>query len=431
MSAIFGSPIASIFLAIELLLFEFSPRSIIPVVLACVTGAAGHHFLFEYGPVFPMTVSIGTPRNDALAFYSLIGIAIGVLSVLVTKIVYIIEDGFEKLPIHWMWWPALGGLAIGIIGYFAPRTLGVGYNNITDLLSGNLPFKIVWLLCLAKFLSWAIALGSGTSGGTLAPLLTIGGATGALFGSVFIYLFPQSGITLPLAALVGMSCMFAGASRALLTSIIFALETTSQANALLPLLAACTASYFVSFFLMKNTIMTEKIARRGVKTPHSYEPDILEKISIKQVIKDKGLVLLEENTIEESRKLITKDIYRRNHFIVSSNKGEFKGIIDASELLNNHYDAGSQIGKFIHNSPFFIDIDNSLRTAVEMMAKENIDALVVVSIENKKVAGLLSYQDFIDAYKYGLHEHERLHPYISFKKYSIKYNTVSSEYNLK
>ena len=307
MAAVFGSPIAAIFLAIELLLFEFSPRSIIPVALACITGAAGHHFLFSPGPVFAITKFIEPPSNTALFAYSIMGITIGLLSVLVTKIVYLIEDGFEKLPIHWMWWPAIGGLVVGIIGYFSPRTLGVGYNNITDILSGNMPLQIVISLCIFKFISWAIALGSGTSGGTLAPLMTIGGASGVILGSAIIYFFPASGVTLSLAALVGMSALFAGASRALLTSIIFALEVTGQSNALLPLLAACTASYFVSFFMMESTIMTEKITRRGVKTPDSYEPDILEKITVQQVIKENGVVLSEENNIGDVRNWLEKE----------------------------------------------------------------------------------------------------------------------------
>lgn len=185
MSAIFGSPIAAIFLAVELLLFEFSPRSIIPVALACITGAAGHHLLFGAGPVFPMPF-VDIPNNEALAVYSAIGIVIGLLSAIITKIVYWIEDSFEKLRIHWVWWPAIGGLAVGFVGYFAPRTLGVGYDNITDLLSGKMVVHVVLSLCLFKFISWAIALGSGTSGGTLAPLLTIGSATGILLGSAAI-----------------------------------------------------------------------------------------------------------------------------------------------------------------------------------------------------------------------------------------------------
>ncbi|MDB5151063.1 MAG: chloride channel protein, partial [Mucilaginibacter sp.] len=202
MSAIFGTPIAAVFLAIELLLFEFSPRSILPVALACITGAAGHHLLFESGPVFTMP-ELAIPSNTALGLYSFMGIVIGFISIGVTKIVYFIEDSFEKLPVHWMWWPAIGGLAVGVIGYFAPHTLGVGYDNITGILSGTWTIRLLGMLCFFKFLSWAIALGSGTSGGTLAPLLTIGGAAGALIGSGILMIFPAAGITIPLAALIG------------------------------------------------------------------------------------------------------------------------------------------------------------------------------------------------------------------------------------
>lgn len=420
MAAIFGSPIAAIFLAIELLLFEFSPRSMIPVALACITGAAGHHFLFGPGPVFPVGHLIETPSNMALLLYSILGIITGVLSVLVTKVVYLIEDGFEKLPVHWMWWPAIGGLAVGIIGYVSPKTLGVGYENITDILSGDLPIKVMLSLCILKFISWAIALGSGTSGGTLAPLLTIGGAAGALMASVIIYYFPDSGITLSLAALVGMSAMFAGASRALLTSIIFALEVTGQSNALLPLLAACTASYFVSFFLMENTIMTEKITRRGVKTPDSYEPDILEAISVQQVFNENGLVLSEDNTIGEVRDWLEKEKdYHSNYFIIVSNDNEYKGIISSSSLFSNHHQPEKVIGELIKRNSASIGNDNSLRTAVELMARENIDMLPVVSKENN-IVGILSYKDIISAYKKDIENNVKKRPMISLRRNGLK-----------
>lgn len=420
MAAIFGTPIAGIFLAIELLLFEFSPRSIIPVALACITGAAGHHFLFSSGPVFPVGHLIETPSNSALLIYSALGIVTGLLSVLATKIVYYIEDGFEKLPIHWMWWPAIGGLAVGIIGYISPKTLGVGYENITDVLSGNLPINVMLSLCIFKFLSWAIALGSGTSGGTLAPLLTIGGAAGAVLASVVIYFFPHTGITLSLAALIGMSAMFAGASRALLTAIIFALEATGQSNALLPLLAACIASYLVSFFLMESTIMTEKITRRGVKTPDSYEPDILETISVRQVVDENGLVLSEDNTVGEVREWLEKEKdYNSNYFIIVSGDNEFRGIISSSNLFSNHHQPGTVISGLIKRNSVSVGIDNSLRTAVELMARENIDILPVVSNENT-IIGILSYKDIISAYKQDMDAHVKKRPMISLKRNGLK-----------
>ncbi len=370
MSAIFGSPIAAIFLAIELLLFEFSPRSIIPVAIACITGAAGHHVFFESGPVFPAPF-IAVPGNEALAIYSCIGLLMGFIAAGITSIVYFIEDAFEKLPIHWMWWPAIGGIVVGIVGYFAPRTLGVGYDNITGLLSGNMTLKVVLSLCIFKFISWAVALGSGTSGGTLAPLLTIGGAAGALAGMAAMYLFPHAGIEIPCAVLVSMSAMFAGASRALLTSVIFAIETTGQSNALLPLLAACIASFVVSYLLMKNTIMTEKIARRGVATPNEYGPDILSMIKVKQVLKP------------------------------------------------NHENAAAL--KNIENKKYpVVNPDDTLKDAVHIMAFANADALPVTDLQGKKLIGALSYRDIISAYRIYASEHDQ-NRVISLKRRALKW----------
>ncbi|QKJ28703.1 chloride channel protein [Mucilaginibacter mali] len=371
MSAIFGTPIAAVFLAIELLLFEFSPWSILPVALACITGAAGHHLLFESGPVFPMP-DVAIPSNGALAIYSLIGVAIGFIAMGLTKIVYWIEDMFEELPIHWMWWPAIGGLAVGIIGFFAPHTLGVGYDNITGVLSGTWPLTLILTLCFFKFLSWAIALGSGTSGGTLAPLLTIGGASGAIAGTLLLQFFPDCGLSIPMAALIGMSAMFAGASRAYLTSITFALEATLQSHALLPLLGACTASYLVSFFLMENTIMTEKIARRGVYTPDTYEADPLQKLKVADVMSTKK----------------PADIIKADYHIKTT---------------------------------------DSLRKAVELMAKTGLETLQVEEAESQQPVGTLSYKDVLKSYQYQADENERAYTNLSLKRRRLKMMILSKQ----
>jgi H+/Cl- antiporter ClcA len=284
MSAIFGAPLAAVLLAIELLLFEFSPKSIIPVMLACVAGAGMHFLLFGKEAVFAMQ-AIPVPTNAALLLYVLLGAVVGVVASLLSKSVYAVEDLFEHLPLHWMWWPALGAIAVGVVGYFAPFTMGVGYENIRGLLTGTLPVVTVVSLCVLKYISWVISLGSGTSGGTLAPLFTIGGALGALVGMLLLRMVPSLEINIATAALVGMAAMFAGASRALLTSIVFSLETTGQMNGLLPLLGGCVAAYFVSFFLLRNgSIMTEKIQRRGVKTPDAYVPDVLKTITVDKLV---------------------------------------------------------------------------------------------------------------------------------------------------
>jgi chloride channel protein, CIC family len=278
MAATFGSPVSAVLLAIELLLFEFRPRSFIPVALAA-TVAAGTRFAMKMQyPVFNLPVP-GQPSLGALAIYLIIGAIVGVAAVGVTRAVYFVEDIFEHSPIHWMWWPAIGAVFVGVIGHFHPRTLGVGYENISDILTIHWSLWMVASLCFWKFISWCIALGSGTSGGTLAPLFTIGSGLGLVLGAGANHLFPGAGVELSIAALVGMAAIFAGASRALLASVVFAFETTLQPLGLLPLLGGCTVAYLVSCLLMRNTIMTEKIARRGVHVPSEYEAIVRHQVS--------------------------------------------------------------------------------------------------------------------------------------------------------
>ncbi len=422
MAAIFGTPIAAIFLAIELLLFEFSPRSIIPVALACITGAAGHHFMFGVEPFFEMDF-IQIPSNYALALYSLMGIIVGILAVGVSKSVYWIEDMFEKLPLHFMWWPAIGGIAVGVIGFVAPRTLGVGYENISNLLANSLPIQVIISLCLLKFLSWAIALGSGTAGGTLAPLLMFGGAAGSLIGIFFANFFPEAGISVSLAALLGMSAMFAGASRAVLTSIVFAVETTGQANALLPLLAACLGSYLISFFFMKHTIMTEKIERRGVRVPDSYESDALSKMTVEEVVQPQGFVLGEETTIAEAREWLGKnEEYKSNYFVISDESGKYKGILSSSNLFGGHHPDDQPIGSLVKRKNISVSKNDTLRTAVKRMALENVDVLPIVEIDDgdEKIIGVLSYSDMIKAYRHELDENIQYQADIDLKRKTLK-----------
>ncbi len=271
MTAIFSTPVSAVLLAVELLLFEFRAKSFIPVAMAAATAGTLRPLLLDAAPVFPMP-SFEMIRSEAFIAIIFLGFIMGLLSVLVTKSVYAVEDLFEKLPIHWMWWPAIGGLAVGIIGLIEPRSLGVGYENITAALSGNFTISAAIALCIWKFVSWAIALGSGTSGGTLAPLLTFGGLLGLVVGHILIYLFPNSGIDPHVMALAGMAALFSGCSRAVLTSTVFVFEATLQPLSLIPLLTSCSVAYLISSLLMENSIMTEKIARRGIKVPHEYHP---------------------------------------------------------------------------------------------------------------------------------------------------------------
>src|SRR5205823_11310458 len=240
MAATFGSPVSAVLLAIELLLFELRPRSLIPVALAAATATGVRIAFVGSGPAFAMP-NLGQPHASTLITYIVLGALVGVVSLGVTRAVYAVEDAFEHLPVHWMWWPSIGAVAVGICGYFVPHTLGVGYDNIDHILSGQILGGALLVLATVKFISWSISLGSGTSGGTLAPLFTIGGGVGGLLGEVTAQAFPHLGIDVRIAALVGMAAMFAGASRALLASVVFAFETTRQPIGLLPLLSGCTA----------------------------------------------------------------------------------------------------------------------------------------------------------------------------------------------
>lgn len=271
MTAIFGTPFSAILLAIELLVFEFRPRSFVPVTAAALSAMALRPALFGSEPLFHVS-HLSPASLPALGAYVLEGAVMGVLAILISRSIYLIEDLFERLPLHWMWWPAIGGLVVGLVGLVAPHTMGVGYENIDRLLNGRFTGTAVVVFCLLKFVSWSIALGSGTSGGTLAPIFTIGGGLGVATGQVLQMVLPSAGVDLRMAALIGMAASFAGASRALFASVVFALEVTGQFNCLLPLLTGCTCAFLVSALTMTNTIMTEKLVRRGHHVPSEYGP---------------------------------------------------------------------------------------------------------------------------------------------------------------
>lgn len=269
MTAIFGTPLSAVFICIELLLFEFSSKSFVPVIIAVSTAYLTRLAIGHGGAVFPIG-EIGPSYGWSAIFYFAAGAFSGLIACGISKTVFIIEDLFEKLPVHWMWWPAIGGIVVGVVGYIEPRSLGVGYSNITQALQGEMLLIPALTLFAWKFISWAIALGSGTSGGTLAPLLTFGSSLGVILSFFGKSLFPDLEISTEITALICMSSMFSGATRAVLTSTVFALEATGAHFGIGPLLLGNGAAYLISILLMKETIMTEKIARRGIKVPTEY-----------------------------------------------------------------------------------------------------------------------------------------------------------------
>ncbi|HUQ07366.1 MAG TPA: chloride channel protein [Kofleriaceae bacterium] len=277
MTATFGTPIAATLLAIELLLFEWKPRSFIPVALATAAAMAARNHMFETPPLFPVPHHADFFGVEGLLAAVVCGLGAGALSMLMTASVYLWEDVFKRLPVHWMWWPAIGGLVIGIGGLVDPHALGVGYDSIQGLLDGRMALGAIILLVVVKWTIWSFALGSGTSGGVLAPLLMIGGALGALEG----HLLPFEGPGF--WALISMGAILAGTMRSPLTGIMFAAEVTHDWGSLLPLTIAGCIAHGMTVLLLRRSILTEKVARRGYHITREYAIDPLEVLFVRDV----------------------------------------------------------------------------------------------------------------------------------------------------
>ncbi|MGA7720242.1 MAG: chloride channel protein [Ignavibacteriaceae bacterium] len=418
MAATFGSPISAILLSVELLLFEFRPQSLIPVTLASAAAAAVRIIFVGTAPIFALT-NISQPGSLALLIYLLLGAVVGVCAVFVTKAVYFVEDMFDKLPIHWMWWPAFGAVAVGVVGFFVPHTMGVGYDNINNMLNGSLFGNVLIILFIMKFISWAISLGSGTSGGTLAPLFTIGGGLGAMLGMVLIALFPKCGVDVRLAALVGMAAMFAGSARALLASMIFAFETTMQPFGLLPLLAGCSSAYLISSLMMRQTIMTEKITRRGVNVPNEYAADFLYQIPVKDHANYKIFSLRTEDTIEVIRKWLLSGSEGSLHHIypILDKNDRLAGVITKKELEEFKGTESTLLKEIITGPIIGIYEDHSIREAADMMALYKVSNIPVIAKDDSfKVIGIISHRDVLTARRRYLERKNLYHKHLSLSK---------------
>jgi len=404
MAAIFAAPVSSVLLAIELLLFERRARSLIPVALAAVAATSIRYSLEGSQAIFAMP-PFAIPGIAALSVYIFLGALLGVIGAGITKLTYGIEDMFGKLPIHWMWWPALGGLAVGAIGYFEPQTLGVGYDNIAAILNGHLALGALVALCLLKCLSWSIALGSGTSGGTLAPLFTIGGAFGGTIGLALSGWFPWFNVDPRIAALVGMAALFTGASRAFLTSVVFAFETTQQPHGLLPLLGGCAAAYLVSGLLMRNTIMTEKIIRRGVRVPSDYSADYLDRVTVGEVCSRDVVVLDESQRVADVRKWLGEGSAEARHqgFPVCKSGRQVVGMVTHKDMLNAKPNA--TMGELVQRVPLVVQENHSAREAADYMVETDVGRLIVVAdVDPASMVGIVTRSDLMGTHTQRLKE---------------------------
>lgn len=405
MAATFGSPVSAVLLSVELLLFEYRARSLIPVALAAVTATGVRAIFHGTAPVFQMA-DVASPTGGALALYALIGLIVGIIAAGVTRSAYAIEDAFEflgrKFNVHWMWWPIIGALVVGIVGIFEPRALGVGYDNIDGILSGTIAGRALIALVIFKFIAWSVYLGSGTSGGTMAPLFTIGGAIGAITGSAIASMIPLAGVDHRVAGLVGMAAMFAGASHAILTSVVMAFETTRQPLGLLPLLAGCTVGYLASIMLGRHSIMTEKLARRGASLRIEYAVDHLAHVLVRDAASRNVVTLQDTQTLNAVRSWIKSGAGGTTHqgFPVLNSDGILVGVVTRRDILNSDEPGTATVRDVIHRPPVCVYEDSSLRDAADHMVTEEVGRLPVISREgNLEVIGIISRSDLLTAHR--------------------------------
>ncbi|MGN6057906.1 MAG: chloride channel protein [Sphingomicrobium sp.] len=389
MTGIFGTPFASIMLAVELLLFEWKPRSFVPVVTAVLVAMAWRPLLVGSGPLFPFAAP--TPAGiEPVAISAGLGLVTGLLAALLSFALYRIEDGFHRLPIHWMWWPAIGAVVVGIGGLFDLRVLGAGYGSIQDLLNGSLLVKAVLLLLVAKAIVWLVALGSGTSGGILAPLLILGGCTGFLIGQ---YLPGDAGFW----AMIGMAGIMSGVMRAPMTGALFAAELTNHLSALPETIAAGSAAYAISVLIMKRSILTEKIARRGRHISREYTIDALEFLQAGQLMTPDPATLSGDMPLIDAVGFFATDAQHRSYPVVDE-RGRLLGLVSRTDALRWQLaeSAEGTLGEALSDAATqFAFPDTPTAEVADMMVESGVGRMPVVDPESRRVVGIISRQDLL------------------------------------
>jgi H+/Cl- antiporter ClcA len=401
MSATFATPIAAVLLAVELLLFEWKPRSAIPVALASATAGAARRYILGLGPLFPVPQHAIFIGPQGLAGCVIAGLLAGGLSSLLTLGVYTAEDLFKKLPIHWMWWPAIGGAFVGLGGMIFPQALGVGYDTIQSLLQGDVPRAVIAGVLLVKSAIWIVSLGSGTSGGVLAPLLMMGAA----LGGVEAMFLPHEGAGF--WPLVSMGAILGGTMRAPFTAILFALELTHDINVLLPLLVAAMLAHATTVLLLKRSILTEKVARRGFHITREYATDPLEILFVREVMRTKLVVFPEDATVEQLRHTVLREPAQRGQHLYPVVDGERRvsGVITRKQLraLTQSSAPETSLGHIVRE-PVVARPDEPLRVVVFRMAETGFTRMPVVENDNGKLVGMISLDDLLLARVRNLNE---------------------------
>ncbi len=389
MTAIFGTPVAAVLLAVELLLFEWKPRSLIPVIGACVVASALRPLLIGSGALFPFAGALNLPWWGLFACIG-VGVVAGLQSGLLTGLLYKMEDLFGHIPLHWMWWPAIGGIVVGLGGLIEPRALGVGYDIIGDLISGHIVLSAVVAILLVKSAIWIIALASGTSGGVLAPLLIFGGCAGWLEGQ---YLPGEHGAW----ALIGMAAMMGGTMRSPLTSILFVIELTGDFALIGPLLIATSASYALTVLLLKRSILTEKIARRGQHVVREYSIDPFELLRVSDVMVREVDTLPAAMPVDEAVSNFSGE-GRRSYPLIDED-GRVAGMVARADLLRwSAEDSHEDQTLFDRVSDRSLTVgyaDEPVSHLADRMVLADIGRVPILDRDSQRLVGLVARKDLL------------------------------------
>ncbi|MCZ2114741.1 MAG: chloride channel protein [Anaerolineae bacterium] len=416
MAATFSTPIAAVILAIELLLFEFKARSFIPLVIASTLATTIHFGLMGRGPMFVVGhVDFGIPAN--LPYYVVLGLLCGVFATGFSGALYWVEDQFDRLPLDPMWWPAVGGLALGVIGFFVPRVLGVGYDNITGILNNEFAAAVLLSIVLFKSLALFLTLGSGTSGGLLAPTFMVGAAFGALFAMAINAVVPGANLSPGAFALVAMAAIFGAASRATFTFIIFAFELTRDYTAILPLMLVCVIADLIALRFMRNSIMTEKLARRGLRIHQDYETDIMQQVTVAEVMDTNPPHLPAAMPLTELADLIARGdplIGQRNGLPILDEDGRLAGVITRGDVLRALERADKLTLTVLEAGtphPLVAYPDELMHDAIGKMLQHNIGRLPVVRRDRpQEMIGYLGRTGILEARSRRLKEESEREP---------------------
>jgi chloride channel protein, CIC family len=405
MAATFGAPLAAVVLALELLLFEFTTRAFVPLVVASSIAAGMHAWLFGSGPLFAVPTH-HYAGLEKLPFFAVLGVAAGLLAVVATKGLFAVEAGYRRLPVGEFWHPIIGAVGFALVGLAVPRALGVGYDAIGDVLGAKLAVGTIAVLAAAKLLAWWIALGSGTSGGTLAPLLLIGGSFGALVGAAAGRLFPSLHVSTGAFAVVGMAALFGACTRATFASIVFVFELTHDFNVVLPLMLASVLANLVAGSLLDESLMTEKLARRGLRVHAQYEADVLRSTLVRDVMTPDVRTLPSEATVGDALEAFERGAHGAYPLM---DDGRCVGIVARGDLLRARAGLPSDapVTEIASADVVTVGPRDLLFSALERMLAEGVEHLPV--IEDGRLVGICTRTDVLRARQRQL-EHERPQP---------------------